>query len=72
MPPYKAFGRSSKRYEGLLKVACLEGLKSQVGQAIMITKNREKNVLIINAPLSPKKRTFFSFGKGESRRGKGG
>lgn len=51
-------------------------LKNCVGQAIIITKNREKNVLIINAPpiaLMPLTFVLFSFpGKGESQRGIGG
>jgi len=54
------------------KTACPEGLKSQAGQAIMITKNREKNVLIINAPLSPIKRYFFLSRKGRKSEGKRG
>ena len=33
------------------KIACPGDLKFLGGQAIIITKNREKNVLIINAPL---------------------
>ena len=72
MSPHKAPRRGSKGYESLLKIACLEGLKSQKGQAIITAGNREKNVLIINAPLSLKKRLFFSLRLGESRRGKRG
>lgn len=59
-----------------VKIACPGDLKSRVGQAIIIAKNRELTSLIINAPLWPlgqeKNKSFFPSGKGESRRGKGG